>query len=114
MPLYVTIEVRTRTRRAGKRMTDASIEFRLYVAGEAPNSQQAVVNLNAFCRRYLADRHHIEIVDVLQQPQRALDEGILLTPALIIRSPGPARTLIGNLARPEVLRQALNLPDPNT
>lgn len=94
-------------------MSNAPVEFRLYVAGEASNSQQAIANLNAFCRRYLADHHHVEIVDVMQQPQRALDEGILLTPTLIIRSPGPARTLIGNLARPEVLRQALNLPDPN-
>lgn len=94
-------------------MSDAPVEFRLYVAGEAPNSQQAIANLNAFCARHLTDRHRIEIVDVLQQPQRALDEGILLTPTLIIRSPGPTRTLIGNLARSEVLRQALNLTEPN-
>lgn len=95
-------------------MTDPCIEFRLYVAGEAPNSQQAIANLHAFCRRYLADRHAIEIVDVLEQPRRALDEGILLTPALVIRSPGPARTLIGNLAKADVLRRTLNLPDPNS
>lgn len=93
-------------------MSDAPVEFRLYVAGEAPNSQQAIANLHTFYRRYLADRHHIEIVDVLQHPQRALDEGILLTPALIIRSPGPLRTLIGNLSKPDVLRRALNLPEP--
>ena len=93
-------------------MTDQCIEFRLYVTGEAPNSRQAIANLVAFCRQHLANRHNIEIVDVLEHRQRALDEGVLLTPALVIRSPGPTRTLVGNLAKPDVLRRALSLSDP--
>lgn len=48
--------------------------FDLYVAGEAPNSTQAVANLAAFCRAHLADRHEIEIIDVFREPKRALAE----------------------------------------
>lgn len=91
-------------------MSQERFEFRIYVAGEAANSQQALANLRAFCARYLDGRHTIEIIDVHEYPRRALDEGVFLTPALVICSPGPLRTLVGNLARPDILSQTLNLP----
>ena len=34
--------------------------FRLYVAGDALNSAQALTNLTALCRAHLRDRHIIE------------------------------------------------------
>jgi circadian clock protein KaiB len=57
--------------------------FRLYVAGNAPNSAQALANLTALCRMHLQDRHEIEVVDVFKDPQRALADGIFMTPMLI-------------------------------
>ena len=39
--------------------------FRLYVAGDAPNSTQAIANLRALCSEHLPERYEIEIVDVL-------------------------------------------------
>ena len=41
-------------------------KFRLYVAGDAPNSAQARANLTALCRVHLPDRHEIEVVDVFR------------------------------------------------
>jgi hypothetical protein len=32
---------------------------------------------------YLPERHKIEIVDVFREPKRALEERILMTPALV-------------------------------
>ena len=74
--------------------------FRLFVAGDARNSAQAVVNLDGLCREHLAGRHKIEIVDVFREPQRALDEGIFMTPTLVKLAPSPAPVrIVGSLSR---------------
>ena len=88
----------------------AFFNLRLYVAGDAPNSMQAVANLHALCREHLPGRHEIEIVDVLREPNRALDEGILLTPLLVRLSPDPIRKIVGNLSQSGPLMQMLELP----
>jgi circadian clock protein KaiB len=85
--------------------------FRLYVAGDSPNSTLAICNLNAICEKHLAGRHEIEIVDVLLHPKRALDEGIVLTPTLIRVSPTPLRKIFGNLSQTETAMVGLGLPD---
>ena len=53
----------------------ARFKFRLYVAGDAQNSAQAVANLNALCRAHLLDRHEIEIVNVFREPARFAEIG---------------------------------------
>ncbi len=87
-----------------------TFRFKLYIVGEAPNSLQAIANLNALCREHLPGRHHIEVVDVLLQPIKALDEGVLLTPTLIRHAPGPARRIVGTLDDTLTVLQALGLP----
>src|ERR1700710_207320 len=61
--------------------------FTLYVAGDTQNSVQAIANLNAICAEHLAGRHETEIVDVFREPERALTDGILMTPTLMKLSP---------------------------
>lgn len=85
------------------------IKFRLYVAGSAPNSAQAMVNLRALCRTYLPGRHEIEIIDVLRSPKLALAHGIYMTPTLVRISPGPALQIVGTLSHPEPILNALGL-----
>ena len=84
-------------------------KFRLYVAGDAPNSAQARANLHALCRAYLADWHDIEIVDVLREPKRALGDRILMTPTLVKLSPSPAQRIVGTLSQTQPVLQALGL-----
>ena len=87
-----------------------TFRFRLYVAGNAQNAAQAVANLGNLCREHLAGRHEIEIVDVYLEPQRALDEGIFLTPTLLKLAPAPSpRRIVGNLSQKLPLMQALGL-----
>ena len=81
----------------------------LYVAGAAPNSAQAVANLNALCRAYLPDRHEIEIVDVFQEPKRALADGIFMTPTLVKLAPSPVRRVVGTLSNKQTVLEALGL-----
>ena len=85
--------------------------FRLFVAGDAPNSLQAVANLAAFCRDHLADRYEIEIVDVFREPKRALAEGIFMTPTLVALTPPPVRKVIGTLSHTQTVLLALDLLD---
>ncbi len=87
----------------------AQFKFCLYVADDAPNSTRAVTNLTEFCRLHLPHRHAIEIVDVLRHPQRALADGILMTPTLVKLSPLPVRRVVGTLSEPDVLLLALGL-----
>jgi circadian clock protein KaiB len=77
----------------------------LYVASGAPNSLLAVANLAAICKDLPARSFALEIIDVLSDPQRALADGILVTPSLNKVSPSPRTRLVGNLSdRPTVLR----------
>jgi circadian clock protein KaiB len=84
-------------------------KFRLFVAGNAPNSIQAVANLTALCRTHLPDQFEIEVVDVLREPGRALSDGIFLTPMLLPLAPLPARRIVGTLSQPEQVLTALGL-----
>ena len=85
-------------------------KFRLYVAGDALNSAQAVANLNALCRVHLLNRHDIEVVDVFREPKRALADGILMTPTLVKLAPPPApQRIVGTLSQTQPVLQALGL-----
>ncbi|MGK2941892.1 MAG: circadian clock KaiB family protein [Immundisolibacter sp.] len=84
-------------------------KFRLYVAGNAPNSAQALANLGALCRAHLPDRHQIEVVDVFREPKRALADGIFMTPTLIKLAPAPIQTIVGTLSNTQPVLWALGL-----
>jgi circadian clock protein KaiB len=84
-------------------------KFRLYVAGNAVNSAQALANLSALCRTHLADRHVIEIVDVFREPKRALADGIFITPTLLKLAPSPAGRIAGTLSQTQPVLQFLGL-----
>jgi circadian clock protein KaiB len=83
--------------------------FRLYIAGDAPNSLQAMANLAQLCETHLPDRHKIEIVDVLLDPKRALTESIFMTPTLVSDSPYPGHRIVGTLTHTEPILQILGL-----
>jgi circadian clock protein KaiB len=84
-------------------------KFRLYVFGDAQNSAQAIVNLVALCRAHLPDRHEVEVVDVFQEPKRALVDAIFMTPTLVKLAPFPVRRIVGTLSQTEHVLQTLGL-----
>lgn len=100
----------TSPQQIGPAMDDAqSYRFRLYVAGDGTNSVQAAANLAALCRTYLADRSETEIVDVFQEPMRALEDGVFMTPTLLKLAPAPARKIVGTLSQVSSVLAALGL-----
>jgi len=88
----------------------AHFKFRLYIAGEGPNSAEAIGNLTALCSEHLPERHEIEVVDVLVQKGRALADGVMLTPLLVKLSPAPVLKIVGTLSRGASVQRALGLP----
>lgn len=86
--------------------------LRLYVAGEAPNSVQAVANLEAICREHLNQAYDLEIVDVLEHPQRAMAAGVLVTPTLTKVYPLPATQVVGNLSDTPKVLLAIGIRSP--
>ena len=87
------------------------IELRLYVAGELPNSVHARENLRRICEEHLHGRCHVEVVDFLESPQRALADGVLVTPTLIKVAPAPQRVIVGTLADRATVLRALDLDE---
>ncbi|APW40147.1 hypothetical protein RD110_25510 [Rhodoferax koreense] len=87
-------------------------KFRLYVADDSLNSAQAQANLRALCRDRLPGRHEVEVVDVFVQPQRALSDGVFLTPTLVKLAPLPQQVIVGTLSHTETVLQALGLESP--
>src|SRR6267142_3466748 len=70
----------------------------LYVTGTSPRTKVAIDNLDRICKQELDGQYELEIVDVLEHPQRAEDEKILATPTLIKELPPPLRRVIGDLS----------------
>jgi circadian clock protein KaiB len=76
----------------------STYSFILYIAGNLPNSLQALSNLNAICTDHLMDNFRLEVIDVLREPQRGLSDGVLVTPTLVKLEPEPKQIIMGNLS----------------
>ncbi len=82
-----------------------AVSVRLYVAKGAPNSLKAHDNLREALEQFELADDLVEIVDVFEAPERALDDGVLVTPMLVRLQPEPVRRLIGTLDDIESLRR---------
>lgn len=99
---------KTKRSASGSTVTTVVV-MRLYVAGGAPNSIQAMANLEAICQEHLTQGYKLEIVDVFEQPLRALADGVVVTPSLAKLSPSPATKVIGNLSDKGSVIRALGI-----
>jgi circadian clock protein KaiB len=75
--------------------------LKLYVTGNSPRAESAIANLRRICEQDLGGEYQLEIIDVLEHPQRAEDDKILATPTLIKQLPPPLRRVIGDLSDKE-------------
>jgi circadian clock protein KaiB len=89
--------------------------LRLYVAGQTPKCMRAFANLKRICEEHLAGRYHIEMIDLLQNPQLARGDQILAVPTLVRRLPEPMKKIIGDLSNTERVLVGLDLrPTPRS
>ena len=84
-------------------------ELRLYVAGPTPKSLAAFRNIEHLCEEHLAGRYHIEVIDLMKNPQLAQTDQILAVPTLVRKRPWPVRKIIGTLANTERVLAGLDL-----
>lgn len=83
--------------------------IKLFVMGQIGRSQLAIQNLRAVCDEALPGRYDLEVIDVLEQPQRAEDHHILATPTAVKEAPPPARRIIGDLSDFSTVMMGLDL-----
>lgn len=88
---------------------NGGLKLRLYIAGNAPNSLLAVANCRAICAAHF-DNVDLEIVDSFEDPERALADGIIVTPTLLKLAPKPGQRLIGNLSDTQQVLMSLGVP----
>ena len=88
---------------------DGMYHLRLYVAGQSPKSVRAVENLRRVCEEHLHGRYEIELVDLVEEPQRARGDEIIAVPTLIRKLPEPVRRIIGDLSDTEKVLVGLQL-----
>jgi circadian clock protein KaiB len=85
------------------------LRVRLYIAGDGPSSTRAMSNLRAALAELPRAPDNVEIVDVLQTPERGLRDGVLVTPMLVRVSPQPERRILGTLSDRAILLGALSI-----
>jgi len=78
--------------------TNATVELRLYVAGQTPKSLIALKNLTKICEEHLQGRYRLHVIDLVKTPQLAQDDQILAIPTLVRNLPQPIRKIIGDLS----------------
>ncbi|GBF80869.1 circadian clock KaiB family protein [Aphanothece sacrum] len=83
--------------------------LRLYITGNSIYSRRAITNLLRICHEELRDQYSVEIIDVLEDPQKAEQEKILVTPTLIKQLPPPLQRIIGDMSNTEKVLLGLDL-----
>ncbi|MDJ1171410.1 circadian clock KaiB family protein [Roseofilum sp. BLCC_M154] len=83
--------------------------LKLYITGNTPKSQRAIANLIEICNTQLEDQYELKIIDVLEEPELAETERILVTPTLIKQLPQPIQRIIGDLSNADTLLLGLDL-----
>ena len=94
-------------------MIDRGIHLQLYITGETSRSEKAVINLQRITEDIQGRGIETEIIDVLEDPDRAERDKILATPTLIRRLPCPERRIIGDLRDIQRVRRILGLVELN-
>ncbi len=84
-------------------------KFRLYIAGDSPHSQAARANLETILHSLPEGCYQVEIIDILKEPMRMFEDGIVVTPMLIKLSPAPVCQLMGSLSDKKRVLQALEI-----
>ncbi len=83
--------------------------LRLYVTGMTPRSTEAFATIKALCEERLHGRYELEVIDIYQHPQLAIDEQIIAVPTLVKKLPAPLRRLVGDLSNRERVLLGLDL-----
>jgi circadian clock protein KaiB len=98
--------------RARSKQSRQGYVLTLYVSGATQRSLEAVERVKKICDAVLAGRYRLSVVDIFQQPSRAVRDQVIAVPMLVKERPLPIRKLIGTLSNPGQILQAFGVPAP--
>lgn len=85
-------------------------KLRLYITiRETPKSIKLLNDIMAILERELEEPYSIEVIDVLDHPQKAIDEKIFATPTLVRVDPPPVKKIMGDLSDSGMVLEKLGL-----
>ncbi|WP_018405740.1 circadian clock KaiB family protein [Marinobacter gelidimuriae] len=90
-------------------MSNNKYLLKLFITGYTPQADRAIKNINSICKNELAGGYHLEIINILENPQLAEGERIIATPTLIKVLPKPSRRVIGDLSNTKKVLLGLDL-----
>ncbi len=85
------------------------VALTLYVVNETASCRAARANLEKLCKEVLASKCHLEVVDLLEDPERARKDQVVAIPTLVRHHPPPAKRVVGDLSRTDRVLAMLNL-----
>ena len=83
--------------------------LKLYIAGRTPRGEDAITGIRTICDRELDKDYELVVIDVLERPQIAENDGILATPTLVKELQLPLRRVVGDLSDKERVLVGLGL-----
>ena len=84
-------------------------EIKLYVVGRTPKSVETIEELVKLLEDTLDGHYHLHVIQVIERPEMTHKDKIMATPTLQRVSPGPVRTIVGDLSDKETVSLALGL-----
>ncbi len=99
------------SRNSGSSSSGKRYRFKLFIAGGEPNSLQAWQTLKALCEKHLKGQYALDVVDVLQNFETALEHGILVAPTVVRECPAPRGVMVGSLQDLDKVREFLGVAE---
>ena len=90
-------------------MNEEKLMLRLYVTRQSPNSTKALANIQKLLQEVVPNRYQLDVIDVLNEPALAEQDGIIASPTLVKRHPPPLRRIIGDLSDQEKVLEVLEM-----
>lgn len=81
----------------------------LYIAGNTTKSKKISERLKGLLDDKCTDNYNLEILDLLKYPEKAIEDGVFITPILIKKIPPPVRKIYGDLMGSENILTSLEL-----
>lgn len=85
------------------------VVLKLYVSGNAPRYTRAIESAHRIREKLTGYDVRLEVIDIGEHPERAIEDDVLAIPTLIKKLPPPIRRIIGDLFDPDKVLIVLDL-----
>ncbi|MEX0693774.1 MAG: circadian clock KaiB family protein [Rhodospirillales bacterium] len=86
---------------------ETKIKLSLYGAEGSHSTARAWANVTRILEQLDPDIAELEFVDVMRDPERTFDDGVLVSPTLVVAAGGQRRVIVGTLEAPYILEAIL-------